>query len=195
MLQPSQLDLVRPDDFGITSRHYYYLGRDRYDLSLADLASVGIVDDKCLVSRKLIPTLQQAQAQFKQLGYDLIVKDGYRSPQLYRLVYDKRVIRYGQTHTDSLLNVDRMIHAQGNVVDIDLAPLDGSRMRFRNGDDGIPAHFYGFYQNRTDPEAVIYQHNQDMMRDVMFGLGYTFGTVIEYWHFELTEARSGSSLS
>ena len=182
------LDLVRSDDFGITSRHYYYLERDRYDLSLEDLASVGITDGNCRIGRVLIPTLIKAQSQFRSLGYDLIIKDGYRSPELYRLVYGKRVARYGKEHTDSLLNIDRMIHAKGNVVDIDLTPLDGSKMMLRAAADGVPAHFYGFYKKKSDSHSIVYQSNQDMMKTVMFGFGYEFGSLIEYWHFELAQA-------
>jgi len=188
MSKTTDLDLVRPDDFGVKSEHYYFVNRDRFDLTIEELAQVGVSDDKCRVGTVVIPTLLEAQSKFRALGYDLIIKDGYRSPALYRLVYDKRIARYGEEHTHKLLNIDRMIHAKGNVVDIDLAPLDGSKMMFRSGEDGIPAHIYGFYQDRPGTDAIIFQRNQDMMKEIMFGLGYEFGTLVEYWHFELVDA-------
>ena len=71
-MSPDQagLDLVCPDDFGITSRHYYYLERDRFDLTLEELAAVGVNDDKCRVGRELIPSLLEAQKQFRDLSYE-----------------------------------------------------------------------------------------------------------------------------
>lgn len=188
----TDLDLVRPDDFGIESRHYYYLSRDRFGLTLEELTTVGVTDDKCRVGRALIAPLREAQRLFTEKGLRLIVKDGYRSPDLYRLVYDKRTARAGGAHfgrenTDKLLNMERMIHASGRVVDIDLVRHDGGLLRFRAAEDGVPAHRYGFYQGREDPEAREFQANQDLMREVMFGLGFEFGVLLEYWHFELPE--------
>lgn len=182
------MDLVRPDDYGIPSRHYYFLERERFDLSLAELASVGVSDDSCRVDRSIIPALQVAGAEFDRRGYKLLIKDGYRSPELYRLVHAKRLARYGREHTEKLLNIERMIHASGRVVDIDVTKLDGSAIQFRAGEDGIPAHIYGYYQGKHDACSQRFQRHQDLLRDVMFGLGFVFGTLAEYWHFELPEA-------
>lgn len=182
------MDLVRPDDFGIPSRHYYYHERDRFDLTLPELAAAGVVDGSCRIDRALIPLLQLAQAEFARRGYALLIKDGYRSPELYRLVHGKRLARYGREHTERLLNAERMIHAGGRVVDIDVTRLDGSTLQFRAAADGIPAHLYGFYQNKSDPQSVEYQRHQDLLKDVMFPLGFVFGTLVEYWHFEMPEA-------
>ena len=181
------MDLVRPDDFSLPSRHYYYHERERFDLSLAELAEVGVVDGSCRVDRALIPSLQLAQAEFARRGYALVIKDGYRSPELYRLVHRKRLVRYGREHTERLLNIERMIHASGRVVDIDITALDGSKLAFRAAEDGILAHLYGYYQNKADSQSLEFQHNQDLLKNVMFPLGFVFGTLVEYWHFELLE--------
>ena len=182
--------LVCPDDFGILSEHYYFVNRERFDLSLSELASVGITDDKCRIGQHLVEPLRRAQALFNLRHYDLVIKDGYRSPQLYQLVFDKRTSReggdhFGKANTSKLLNMDRMIHASGNVVDIDLRPQDGSSLRFRGSSDGVAAHTYGFYADRPDAESRQFQANQDYMKNVMFKLGFKYGTLVEYWHFEL----------
>ncbi len=191
-------DLVRPDDFGIESRHYYFLNRDRFDLSLDELRAAGVSDERCRIGRELIEPLQEARRQFAQRGYEMIIKDGYRSPELYRLIYAKRTQREGGAHfgrenTDQLLNMDRMIHARGDVVDIDLVHRDGRVVRFRDGSDGVPAHKYGFYAGRKGPQAREYQRNQDLMKEVMFNLGFVFGTLVEYWHFELPAGQVPAS--
>ena len=183
------MDLVRPDDFGLPSRHYYYHERDRFDLTLAELAAVGVVDGSCRIDRALVPSLQLAQAEFGRQGFALLIKDGYRSPELYRLIHRKRLVRYGREHTERLLNIERMIHASGRVVDIDITKLDGSRLAFRAAEDGIPAHLYGYYQSKDDARSLEFQHNQELLKDVMFPLGFVFGTLVEYWHFELPEAQ------
>lgn len=186
----AELDLVRPDDYGLDSLHYYFNARDKFGMSLAELAAVGVTDDKCRVGRRLIEPLLAAQSIFNDLGYGLVIKDSYRSPELYQLIYDKRVSReggahFGQENTDKLLNMERKIHASGNVVDIALTWPEGDLVMLRAAADGVPAHIYGYYQDKVDAVSIEYQAIQDVMKDVMFGLGFEFGTLREYWHFEL----------
>lgn len=180
------MNLVYTEDHGIPGINYYWVRNEMYNLTHDELRSVGVVDARCQVSEEIIELLKRADDALRENGYSLMVKDGYRSPELYRLVYQKRVDQFGKEETDKILNVVTMPHASGKVVDIALLSVaDGKEVMMRKKEDGTDAFFVDFYRSMTDEQSVEYQRLQDLLFKVMTEQGFVLGSKKEYWHFEM----------
>ncbi len=140
------MKLVNLSDYGIKSINYYWDRREKFDLTEEELRSIGVTGNSAQVDEKLIPKLKEANKIFKKSGYELIVKDGYRSPELYLLVQRKRYEIDGKENTDKTLNTDRMAHSTGLVVDINLVDLKtGQEVEAWDKKDWPDGVFIDFY--------------------------------------------------
>jgi len=179
------MNLVNVINYGIKAINYYWTKRQEYNLSEDELRVVGVTGDGVMVDETLIPLLQKANEIFKQHGYELIIKDAYRSPELYQLVKQKRYELFGKEHTDQTLNAVRMPHSTGRVVDINLADLKtGNEVKMWDRKDWPQGIVYGFYRDKVDEQSKEFQRLQDLMVKTMFDLGFAFGLKKEFWHFE-----------
>jgi D-alanyl-D-alanine dipeptidase len=183
------MKLVNLSDYGIKSMHYYWVRRENFNISKDELREIGITGNVAQVDESLVPKLREANEAFKKHGYEIIVKDGYRSPQLYELVKTKRYANDGQETTDKTLNPKTKPHATGLVVDINLISLktDKEVETWDSKSDWPDGVFIDFYKHSDDPRHQEYQRLQVLMREVMFGLGFKLGSLKEYWHFELRQ--------
>src|SRR6185369_13080753 len=102
---------------------YYWSRRKLFNLSLSELRSVGITGNYARVDESLIPKLKEANQLFGVHGFEIIVKDGYRSAEEYKLVQRKRYELDGKKNTDKTFNAKRMAHATGLTVDINFIDL------------------------------------------------------------------------
>jgi len=181
------MNLVKSTDYGIKGVNYYWTRRERYNLTEAELIAAGLANGDAYIDEGLVEALQHANSEFKKLGYEIIIKDGYRSPEVYKLVQAKRYAQQGKEVVDSFLNVERAIHATGRAVDISLLNLKtGQELYFRDGKDDPEAFFIDYYKDRTDDAGREFQRRQDMLITIMADCGFVLGTKKEYWHFELT---------
>lgn len=178
-------DLVFLDDHGLRGSNFYWHKAEAYGLSQEELTDVGVTDGRVKIHKNLVEPLKQVNRDFLQkLGYSLHVKEGYRSPGLYRLVYDKRVQTFGQEMTDRLLNIKDMPHATGLSVDVALWDDTSNREVFmRDGKDDPEALFIDFYKDKTDEKSVYYQNLQERVVDIMQTNGFRLGKRREYFHF------------
>jgi D-alanyl-D-alanine dipeptidase len=180
------VNLVKSTDYGIKGVNYYWTRRERYNLTEAELIAAGLTDGDAYIDESLVEPLRRANTEFKRLGYEIIIKDGYRSPDVYKLVQAKRYALQGREVVDSFLNVERAVHATGRAVDISLLDLKtGEELYFRDGKDDPGAYFIDYYKNHTDAAGREFQRRQDMLISTMLGSGLVLGTKNEYWHFEL----------
>jgi D-alanyl-D-alanine dipeptidase len=181
------MQLVNVNNFGIKGINYYCLRRNQFNLSEADLKTVGISGNDCLVDETLIPKLQEANRIFKKHGYEIIVKDGYRSPEQYLLVQQKRYANEGQEITDRTFNPIRQPHSTGLTVDLNLIDLNTTqKVEMWDKKDWPDGAFIDFYRNKNDPKSQKYQKLQDLLMDTMLGLGFKIGEKREFWHFEIS---------
>jgi hypothetical protein len=60
---------------------------------LEELEAIGIKDGIMMVSERIIKPLLKAQQILHKYGYSIVIKDGYRSPEIYDLAYKKRVLK------------------------------------------------------------------------------------------------------
>ncbi len=180
------MNLVKLSEYGIKAENYYWTRRDRYDLSEQELHAVGVFDGDGYVDESIVQPLQQANEIFGALGYELIVKDAYRSADLYKIVQAKRYKLHGKELTDKLLNVVTMPHSSGRTVDVSLMDLKtGKEVRMRNSeDDPNGGYLIDYYKDRADSVSQEFQRLQELLRRVMLSVGFQLGIKNEFWHFE-----------
>ena len=143
-----------------------------------------MTDDRVRVSQAIMDSLVQIDAELKQKGMRLYIKEGYRSPALYEIVYKRRSEKYGQEITDRLFNVVDKPHAQGKSVDVALWDAEKNQEIFlRRREDGVEALFFGFYKDTSDAESKKYHELQLYLTDLMTRRGFRFGGKGEYFHF------------
>lgn len=159
-----------------------------YGIDLAELENIGIHDDKAYVDEAVIPLLEKANEILVAHGYEIIVKDAYRSPELYKLIQAKRYVKFGKEQTDKILNTVSMPHSNGRTVDVGLLDLtSGEEVSMRNKKDDPDNFFINYYRGKTDAESMEYQRLQDLLVETMTSLSFKLGSKQEFWHFELPE--------
>lgn len=181
-----QPNLVSTTDFDIKGVNYYWTRKERYNISEEELRTAGVTNGNAYIDKSLIAALQTANTKFKKLGYEIIVKDGYRSPKLYQLIQKKRYETRGKEETDKLLNLETMPHSTGMVIDISLinTKTNEELMMRDSKDDSDGAFFIDYYKYKNDERSQEFQRRQRMMIDTMLESGFKLGTKNEYWHFE-----------
>lgn len=179
------MKLVKTSDYGIKGINYYWAKRGQFGLSKKEVETLGLTENHALVDERVIPLLKKAQETFKEHGYEIIVKDAYRSPELYQFVKKKRYEIDGKENTDRTFNAKRMVHATGLAVDVNLLSLDNGReVLMWDKKDWPDGAFIDFYRDKTDPHSIEFQRLQDFLIETMLGLGFKLGLKKEFWHFE-----------
>ena len=183
------MNLVKLSDFNIKSINYYWERKDKFNLTETELATVGVINNDVMVDSSLIPKLQKANELFKPLGYELIVKDAYRSKELYNLVRQKRYENDGQEITDKTFSKNRMPHATGLVIDVNLIDLKTKQeveiWDKKDWPDGI---FVDYYKDKKDLKSKQYQKLQNLLIKNMQKAGFRLGDKKEFHHFELPQS-------
>jgi len=180
------MSLVRLSDYGIKNINYYWQRRDKFSLTESDLAAVGVTGNDALVEVSLIPKLQQANELLQPSGYELIVKDAYRSRELYDLVRQKRYENDGRKVTDQTLSKTRMPHTTGLAVDVNLVDVKtGQEIETWDKADWPDGIFVGYYKDKTGTTSRRYQQLQDLLIDTMQKAGFKLAPKKEFHHFEL----------
>jgi D-alanyl-D-alanine dipeptidase len=178
-------NFVYIDQYELLGSNFYWHKRATYNISEAELFEVGLHGDRVLVHESIIQPLLAVDQKFQeQFGLRLYIKEGYRSAELYKLIYAKRVAKFGQEMTDKLLNITDMPHATGQSVDIALwNVVENKEVYLRNGADDPEALFADFYKNKTDQSSLDYQRLQEKMIIIMQDHGFRLGKLREYFHF------------
>jgi D-alanyl-D-alanine dipeptidase len=184
-------NLVYLSDFGLRGSNFYWHKYQTHGLTKNDILRVGLRDDRVRVRRELIDPLKGAAALTLSRGMAIYIKEGYRSKPLYRMVYQRRVQKYGQEQTDSLFNMIDMPHSTGFSIDVALwNPIDDCEIAMRNPEDGLPALFSNFYRGRTDRRSQEFQQLQQYLLSVMQEFGFRLGSRNEYFHFDFVRSSS-----
>lgn len=177
-------DLVFADEYGLKGVNFYWEKYEAKGLSRDDILSAGLTSNRVEVSKRIIPALQQINKAVGERGYELFIKEGYRSKRLYEIMYQRRVEKFGKEETDRLINMKDMPHASGLSVDIALFDKNsGKEVYMRNGEDGTDALFVNYYKDKDGEAAKKYQELQDYLIGLMCAHGFELGTKNEYFHF------------
>lgn len=181
----NQPKMVFIDDYGLLGSNFYFHKYAAHGLTKEDIEKVGLTTDRVQVSEKIINPLISVDAELRTYGYRMFIKEGYRSEALYRIVYDRRVEKYGKEKTDALFNMKDMPHAKGLSVDVSIVDANsGKEIYMRRGEDGNDALFIDFYKGKEDLESRKYQELQDLLIGIMIKNGFRIGTKREYFHFD-----------
>ncbi len=178
-------DLVYIDDYNLLGSNFYWHKYETHGLTKEDILGAGLVDDRVQVSKQIIEPLIAADNELQKKGWRLYIKEGYRSKDLYKVVYEKRIAKYGKEVTDTILNIDTMPHSEGLSVDISIWDTKTDKeIYMRKGSDGVPAFFTHFYRDKSDEESKSYQELQDYIAKLMMKYGFRFASKKEYFHFD-----------
>jgi len=182
------MKLVNLSDFGIRNINYYWERKDKFNLTEAELTAIGVINGQALVDESLIPKLKMANELLKPLGYELLIKDAYRSKELYELIRQKRYEIDGRDNTDRTFSQTKMPHSSGLAVDVNLIDLKTeSEVEMWDKLDWPDGIFIGYYKQRQDPVSKKYQELQDLLIGTMLKAGFRLGEKKEFHHFEVSD--------
>lgn len=177
--------LVNIREYGLLGSSFYWHRYADYGFTLDELKQTGVVDDAVWVNIAVIPALLDVDTELRKKGWRLYLKEGYRSPELYQLIYRSRVAKFGQEMTDKLLNMQDMPHASGRSVDVAIWDMEGDReVYLRKGGDGPESLLIDFYKEAEDEEGKRCQQLQKYLIDLMLSCGFGLGKKGEYFHFD-----------
>jgi D-alanyl-D-alanine dipeptidase len=132
---------------------------------------------------------REIRDNLKKFGFEVFIKDGYRSKELYNLAYHKRLQKYKDDTPDKLMNMKEMPHATGLTVDIGLFdPITNKEVPTRRKEDGPESLLFDFYRHKPDQESQNLQKLQDLLKEVMCKHGFEEGRLREYFHFNYKTA-------
>ncbi len=179
------LDLVYIDGYGLEGSNFYFRNYANKGLSFEDVTKAGLTDDRVQIDRSLIEKLQRIDERLAVDGYRLYIKEGYRSKELYEIVYLRRCEKFGQEITDTLINIKDQPHALGLSVDVCLFDREsGTEIEMRDRSDGTDALFVDYYKGKPGEVAQHFQRLQEYLISLMQAEGFRLGTRREYFHFD-----------
>lgn len=177
-------ELVGISDHGLLGSSFYWNRYADYGLTREDLISTGMKDDQVYVNPDIVPALLQVDKELQTKGWRVYLKEGYRSEELYKLLYERRVKKYGKEMTDRLLNIKDMPHTSGRSVDVAIwDKAKNQEICLRHPEDGPESLLLDFYKNSTDPERIRYQELQSYLIELMTRHDFELGKKKEYFHF------------
>lgn len=171
-------DFVYLDEHGILGSNFYFKKGLDMGMTKQELESIGLRDDRVMVHKDLIEPLKKAQRLFAELGYDLYIKEGYRSKELYELVNQKMIQKLGEEAKNKILNMVDMPHSTGRSVDVALFK-NGEHIKLHDIADGVESYFIDFYKGKND----FFQDTQQKIITIMTGCGFELGKKGEYFHY------------
>lgn len=177
-------ELTFIDAHGLLGSSYYFSNRSKWNITKEELAEIGIVDDRIQVHKDIISPLKVADEKFQKRDLRIFLKEGYRSPALYHLVFHKRLAKHGEKQTNRLFNIKDKPHATGKAVDVSLwNGTKGEEIITKDIGDGPEALLVGFYKDKDDPKSNHYQELQEYIINTMTSCGFHLGKLGEYFHF------------
>jgi len=177
-------DLTYIDEHGLLGSSYYFSSRSKWNITKEELANIGITDDRIQVHRDIVPALKAADEKFQKRGLRMYLREGYRSPALYELAFNKRKDKFGEKETNRLLNIKDKPHATGKAVDISLwDTVKEEKVPTRGDKDGLESLLIDFYKGKADSESKHYQELQEYIMNTMISCGFHLGKLREYFHF------------
>jgi len=160
----------------MVSRVPIFIGINKYKskgLTKEDVLNASLTSDRVQVHKDIAELLVAVNKVFITKGFELYLKEGYRSEALYDIVYKRRVEKFGKEDTDSIFNMNDKPHALGLSVDVALWDIEtDTEVYMRKGEDDTPALFVDFYKDKFDAESQSYQQLQEWLIKVMQDHGF-----------------------
>jgi len=166
-------DLIYIDEYGLKGTNFYWHKYKSKGLTKEDVLNASLTSDRVQVHKDIAELLVAVNKVFITKGFELYLKEGYRSEALYDIVYKRRVEKFGKEDTDSIFNMNDKPHALGLSVDVALWDIEtDTEVYMRKGEDDTPALFVDFYKDKFDAESQSYQQLQEWLIKVMQDHGF-----------------------
>ena len=193
-MKESSLNLVNLENYNIKSINYYFVKHKQYNITLEELNNIWINDNICKVNKNIAQILKKINEELQNYWLELLVKDGYRSQELYDLIYHKRIAIEGKEYVDKIFKPIRAIHSTGNVVDVSIInsitweeiPMrdDYDELGKKKDSDTIIKSFYtNAFKDSTYNKEQWFHTNRMLLKKVMNEHWFDWINN-EYRHFE-----------
>lgn len=181
--------LVPIHDYWLEWKNRYWVNASAFNISYIELELIWILDDIAYLTKECCQKLQDINAELYKSWLKVIVKDAYRSKELYDLVYQKRITKFWKEETDKILNTRTYPHATGNTVDVALVSIiDNKPLRMyipiENREQQVASRALHYYEDSDNDDEIEIHKNRMLLKDIMNK--YWFEWIAhEYWHFDL----------
>ncbi len=138
---------------------------------------------RAFLQRPAAEALVKANASLKELGYGLLVFDGYRPWSVTKIFWDITPDEHKKFVADPKQGSR---HNRGCAVDLSLYDLKtGKEIEMTGVYDEMSERSYPDYKGGTDKQRAM----RDLLRSKMEAQGFTVNTY-EWWHFDFNEWHS-----
>lgn len=177
----TQIRLVNIFSYWIKGENYYFKNAERIWFTKEDLENLNITKD-IYISDEIIDLLVLINNELKQHWFELFIKEGYRSPEVYERAYELRLKKWGKENTDRLLNMKDKPHSSGTSIDVWLYNVMLNKEEFlHKKEDWIEAFQKDYYFTKDNHITKI----RFLLEKIMYK--YWFENLDkEYFHFNLT---------
>lgn len=162
--------------------YYWNNGGKLIGLTQAELKDIGF-GETMFVHPDMLNPLREAEWMLFQKGFQMVVRDAFRSRELYNLIVKKR---RALGMSVELFSPKVAPHATGLAVDVDIRSVEGGYPVMTRSNCELPdCAVYGFYADREDKRSRTFHRIQKVLVDIFLEAGFQLGGKREYWHFEL----------
>jgi D-alanyl-D-alanine dipeptidase len=187
----NKLNLVKIDDYGLEWTNRYWVNADRFEITKEELENAWVKDESAYLTVHCCELLSKLDKELREKHkLKLIVKDAYRSKELYDLVRDKRIAKLWKEETDKIFNTKNDYpHSSWNTLDVAFMYLNNDpfimfKWNIQDRSDLVASRARYFYKDADDEEGKLIHKNRMFMQDMMSKYWFE-GIDHEYWHFNL----------
>lgn len=192
-MSDAHLNLKNISDYWLEGKNWYWDRAEKFNITHDELRALWIVDWNAYLNEKTCLQLQKIENELNQEWLHIVVKDAYRSKELYDLVIQKRILLLWEEDTKKIMNTKNTYpHATGNTVDVTIVdkqtntPLKLFAWDIQDRADLLASWTTMFYENATDEEWQEIHKNRMLLKNIMEKYGFA-GIDIEYRHFNLAD--------
>lgn len=187
------VNLVNIKDYDIRGKLYYVQPNNlvKYDINIEDLEKIGVYNDDVFIEKEVAIKLVEINNLLRKEWLKLVVKDWYRSSELYELAYKGLCKMHWILDTNKILTMERKIHATWRAIDVSIAFVGWDDIVMKFGSHGDKVKYWieqydiNFFIDSQDPEEQEMHNNRMKLYNLMNNCWFVLWSKCEYWHYEL----------
>lgn len=167
------LDLKDVSTYWLKWNNRYFINAEKFNITHEELAKVWVVNDRAYLNSVVCEQLVKINKELENYNLEIIVKDAYRSEELYELIIKKRKQKEGEDFVSKIFNTKLDFpHASGNTLDVAFINKDDWKQikcfkDVENIEERRRSRSVLYCENSNDPEEIEIHKNRIFMRDVM----------------------------
>ena len=184
-------NLVPIENYWLEGKNWYWENATKFGITARELELLDILDERAYLTEYACLQLQKIDRELRTIWLRLVIKDAYRSKELYELIYHKRVAALGKEDTDKILNTKGDYpHSTWNTVDVTIVSTSDKKplqfyLPIENRELQVASRATDYYEKGDSEEEKLVHHNRMILKDIM--QKYWFEWIAhEYRHFNLT---------